>query len=114
MTPNNNTTPVEEWEEKKLVIEVISGVEGDCVAIDGYRVAGNKPWGGGTIKQSWNTERKHIIKALELESFITLREERAREEIRKRIEQRLADCSDREYAKIGLEIALHLTANYTE
>lgn len=26
---------------------VVAGVEGACLYIDGYRVAGPKPWGGG-------------------------------------------------------------------
>lgn len=48
------------------------------------------------------------------EEFRAIGRAEEREEVRKRIEQRLADCSDREYAKIGLEIALHLTTNYTQ
>lgn len=47
------TTPIREAEEEQIEIEIIHGVEGDCFAIDGYRVAGPKPWGGGTVTKSW-------------------------------------------------------------
>ena len=35
--------------ERVARIEVIVGVEGACLAIDGTRVAGPKPWGGGRV-----------------------------------------------------------------
>ena len=37
----------------KLVIEVVHGVEGDCLVIDDNRVAGPKPWGGGHVTKIW-------------------------------------------------------------
>ena len=37
----------------KLVIEVVHGVEGDCLVIDDTRVAGPKPWGGGHVTKTW-------------------------------------------------------------
>lgn len=30
-----------------MIIEYISGTEGNCLAINNYRIAGPKPWGGG-------------------------------------------------------------------
>ncbi len=38
----------ETWEEEKITIAVIKGVEGPCLSINDKRVAGPKPWGGGT------------------------------------------------------------------
>lgn len=35
--------------------EVISGVEGCCLALDDTRIAGPKPWGGGTAIHAWET-----------------------------------------------------------
>ena len=35
--------------------EVISGVEGCCLALDDARIAGPKPWGGGTVIHVWET-----------------------------------------------------------
>lgn len=37
-------------------IELIKGVEGRCICIDGYRIAGPKPWGGGNVVQTWNVD----------------------------------------------------------
>lgn len=46
--------------DEALEIEVIQGVEGKCLAINGYRVAGPKPWGGGTVVDSWTIPIKAI------------------------------------------------------
>ena len=35
--------------EDRVEIEILHGVEGNCVVINNRRVAGNKPWGGGSI-----------------------------------------------------------------
>jgi len=35
--------------KEKLTVEVIRGVEGHCLGINNYRVAGPKPWGGGKV-----------------------------------------------------------------
>ena len=34
---------------RKIKIEIVSGVEGPSVYINDHRIAGNKPWGGGTV-----------------------------------------------------------------
>ena len=46
-------------------IEVVSGVEGPSIYINSYRVAGNKPWGGGTCIHKWKADVEDIKKALE-------------------------------------------------
>lgn len=35
-------------------IVVIRGVEGPSLYINNFRVAGNKPWGGGDVIAEWN------------------------------------------------------------
>lgn len=40
--------------------EIISGVEGKCLCIDETRVAGPKPWGGGTIVDSFTTDERYV------------------------------------------------------
>ena len=45
-------------------IEVIRGVEGDALSINDYRVAGPKPWGGGTIIKKWSVEIIDLQKAI--------------------------------------------------
>jgi hypothetical protein len=35
--------------EGQIKVEVVSGVQGHCLCFDDQRVAGPKPWGGGTV-----------------------------------------------------------------
>lgn len=51
--------------EKKIEIEVVKGVEGHCIYINNYRVAGPKPWGGGQTVLSWRASLKDFETALE-------------------------------------------------
>lgn len=39
--------------------EVISGVEGCCLALDDTRIAGPKPWGGGAVIHVWETDKDY-------------------------------------------------------
>lgn len=50
--------------DREINIEIIEGVEGDCLSIENYRVSGNKPWGGGTIKQVFIAKLSDIREAL--------------------------------------------------
>lgn len=56
--------------EQEVVIEVISGPEGSCLAIgkaDGTgltRIAGPKPWGGGRVLHSWRVPVSEILRSL--------------------------------------------------
>jgi len=50
--------------DDKVVVEVISGVEGPCLAINDYRVAGSKPWSGGQVVHRFEVERGDIADAL--------------------------------------------------
>ena len=40
--------------------EVIRGVEGCCLALDDTRIAGPKPWGGGKIIHTWETDKTYM------------------------------------------------------
>ena len=51
-------------QEKEITIEVIRGVEGNCLSINNYRFVGSKPWGGGTVIKQWKTSRKDFIHSL--------------------------------------------------
>lgn len=50
--------------EEKFTLEIIGGVEGDCIALNNYRLAGPKPWGGGAVKKSWKVSREDILRAM--------------------------------------------------
>lgn len=53
--------------KKKVVsIEIIEGVEGKALVIEGSRVAGPKPWGGGMVALRFNVEVDDIKLALAL------------------------------------------------
>ncbi len=49
---------------EEMKIEILAGVEGNALLIDGYRVAGPKAWGSGTVTKSFNVKRDEIFTAL--------------------------------------------------
>jgi len=59
-----------------IFLDIVSGVEGGCICLGdetgGRRVAGTKPWGGGTIT------RRHQISITDLQAVI--REVKERQE----------------------------------
>ena len=48
-----------------IEIALVSGVEGGSLYINDYRVAGTKPWGGGTVTKRWTVPKERLLKALE-------------------------------------------------
>ena len=40
--------------------EVVRGVEGDCLVLDGTRIAGPKPWGGGRVIKEWHVKETYV------------------------------------------------------
>ena len=56
--------PVQPTREKNIEICTISGCEGECVALNQYRIAGPKPYGGGRVVKRWNTSLHDISNAL--------------------------------------------------
>ena len=50
--------------KERIRIEVIKGVEGKCLSIDGYRFFGPKPWAGGSVIQTWMVDKDDFIKSL--------------------------------------------------
>lgn len=59
----------------KAFIEIIKGVEGNCIGIahekdeGGRRVAGSKPWGGGRVLEKYTTTVEDILEAFPLEEI---------------------------------------------
>lgn len=51
-------------DRKTVTVEVISGVEGPCLALDDTRIAGPKPWGGGRVVHSFKVDIFHMLRAL--------------------------------------------------
>ena len=49
---------------EKTTVTVISGVEGYSVYINNYRIAGNKPWGGGKVVCEFKVDKQKIIDRL--------------------------------------------------
>ena len=50
--------------ETKIEIEIIDGVEGQCLSINNYRVAGPKPWGAGTVSKIFKTSKEDILRSI--------------------------------------------------
>ena len=49
-----------------VTLEIIRGVEGLCIAINGRRVAGPKPWGGGRAIAKLGSTKQRITESLKL------------------------------------------------
>lgn len=49
---------------EKIKIEIVVGVEGKSCYINGRRVCGSKPWGGGTIIYKDETKIASILQAI--------------------------------------------------
>lgn len=56
--------PIENVEQNKINIEIIQGVEGKSLYLNDIRVAGNKPWGGGSVVNNWKINEEDLIKAI--------------------------------------------------
>ena len=52
---------------KTITVEVIQGPEGRCLSVDDRRVAGPKPWGGGSVLASWEVPLQQLLAALSKE-----------------------------------------------
>lgn len=46
--------------EDKYTLDIIQGVEGLCIGINDFRIAGPKPWGGGKVLHSWKFSLKDL------------------------------------------------------
>ena len=49
-----------------LELLVVSGPEGNSVYLNGLRIAGPKPWGGGQTLHTFRASEKDIKKALKM------------------------------------------------
>jgi len=49
----------------KILIEIVSGCEGNSVYINDYRLAGPKPWGGGKVLTSVKANLLYLIPDME-------------------------------------------------
>lgn len=47
--------------DREVEVVVVSGPEGPSLYIADFRVAGPKPWGGGTILHSWSTTLRDLL-----------------------------------------------------
>ena len=53
-----------EMKNEEIKIEIVSGVEGQCLLINDYRIAGNKSWGGGKVIKAWTVSKKDLLIAI--------------------------------------------------
>jgi hypothetical protein len=45
-------------------IAIVAGVEGNALVVNGTRVAGPKPWGGGRVILKWDVDEVRLREAL--------------------------------------------------
>ena len=50
-----------------VTVTIVHGVEGNSMYVDNYRVAGPKPWGGGTTISEWVVRSEDILKMINRE-----------------------------------------------
>ena len=53
-----------EGNPKQVAIDLLDGVEGQCLVINRIRIAGPKPWGGGKVLHTWWADKEEIERAL--------------------------------------------------
>ena len=56
--------------------EIVKGVDGDCLVLDGTRICGPKPWGGGRIIDTFRTDG--IYEVIDKDEYHKLRDENER------------------------------------
>lgn len=49
---------------KEYNIDIISSGTRKCISLNDYRIAGEKPWGGGNIEKSWTVKLDLIKRAI--------------------------------------------------
>jgi hypothetical protein len=48
----------------KVKLDLVEGVEGQCIYLNDRRICGPKPWGGGRTIKTWDVEVQRIEDAL--------------------------------------------------
>lgn len=52
---------------KPHTLTLLSGHHGPTILLNGHRIAGPKPWNGGTVMREWEIPAEVVEKALEKE-----------------------------------------------
>lgn len=52
--------------KRTVRVELVSGVEGLCIYLNGFRIVGPKPWGGGQTMKEWTVTEAEINEAMGL------------------------------------------------
>lgn len=50
--------------DERIDIHVVNGVEGPSIYLNGFRIAGNKPWGGGSYLYKLQTTGREVLYGL--------------------------------------------------
>ena len=64
MTAKKATPAKRAKKAQTIRIEVICGVMGNALYVNGHRVSGEKPWGGGYLIGEWEFAEKELARAL--------------------------------------------------
>jgi len=49
---------------RQFELVYVQGVEGNSIYLNDTRIAGPKPWGGGTVLKRWKVEEDQILEAM--------------------------------------------------
>ena len=47
-------------------VELVRGVSGFCIYLNGFRIAGEKPGGGGKVIRRWELENDDLKQAIDM------------------------------------------------
>lgn len=90
-----NHDPITSSRERIEILE-ISGVEGNSLYIDDFRVAGGKPWGGGSVVQKWSVPISELLSVPVIQKALLQHEAVVREETARIVEAQKSKLVDRE------------------
>lgn len=83
--------------DREVFIELCAGAEGPCIILNGRRIAGPKPWGGGRIVNRFRTTIGDIKEAITPRQLMIAKGEQLSELGKKRISE--AQKSTNEFYK---------------
>jgi len=61
---SNNPAFAVDGLDRPIVIQHVRGVEGPSVYLNGLRIVGPKPWGGGSLVASWEITMRDILQGV--------------------------------------------------
>lgn len=58
-----------ELTKTKTFVEIIGGRAGKCISLNDFRIAGSKPWGGGTVLNKFDTTVEDVLSSIAISNL---------------------------------------------